>query len=203
MPCLAIPWQLGCEGNAQFFQRRCQRLQLRARAAVRTCATEDRQGAEHEDRHDGEKESSRGAPKATVSSNDLKGPTFQDGVDAYCWWLIGLLFLTDYTPVGAAVASSSQPLLYTAAIQVLLFAAPTVVGSISRGEEIRSVYRVRGCTPGQLIASAGAGVALYAVITAAEQARDGASHLPAHYARLHLPHGLPAALLTPSARCGN
>jgi len=61
-------------------------------------------------------------------------PTTQNGINTYCYWVIGLIFLADFTPLGPLLSSSSSgsssgSLSALASIQWLLFVLPTLTSS--------------------------------------------------------------------------
>uniref|UniRef100_A0A7S3VL55 CAAX prenyl protease 2/Lysostaphin resistance protein A-like domain-containing protein n=1 Tax=Dunaliella tertiolecta TaxID=3047 RepID=A0A7S3VL55_DUNTE len=50
-------------------------------------------------------------------------PSFEDGINWYCYTVLGLLFLTDFTPLGSSISSGG--LLLLGAVQWVFFLLPT------------------------------------------------------------------------------
>ena len=93
--------------------------QARPRSNVGSCARalHRRWGPKNAPRSLPDDDSSRGN-RGSEASTSSAGPSLSEGVNVYCTWALGLLFLTDLTPLGSAMASSPSPLLALTAAQV-------------------------------------------------------------------------------------
>ncbi|KAG2497465.1 hypothetical protein HYH03_004620 [Edaphochlamys debaryana] len=99
-----------------------------------------------------------------------------DGINWWCYTVLGLIFLTDFTPFGALLLQGGRyagPAL--AAVQWGLFVGPTLWLCGDRGWDVRRAFRLCGCNPGWLAAGAAAGVVLWCGTAAAIAARTGVS----------------------------
>jgi membrane protease YdiL (CAAX protease family) len=103
-----------------------------------------------------------GAPEPSTSL-----PSFTDGVNYLCTWILGLLFLADFTPLGALLLADgpSAPTALSA-MQWAVFVVPTAVAARGRGWDLAATFRLRPCRPAELAAAAAAGPALLSILTA-------------------------------------
>ncbi|KAG2431016.1 hypothetical protein HYH02_013545 [Chlamydomonas schloesseri] len=107
-------------------------------------------------------------------------PTTLEGINWWCYTVLGLLFITDYTPFGALLLQpgSRNAGLWLAAMQWGVFVAPTVNWVVREKRwDAAAVFRLRGCSPGWLAAGVAAGSVLWLVTAAAISARTGTSLL--------------------------
>eukprot|EP00198_Chlamydomonas_reinhardtii_P012958 XP_001702295.1 predicted protein [Chlamydomonas reinhardtii] len=97
----------------------------------------------------------------------------------WCYTVLGLLFITDYTPLGALLLQpgSRNAGLWLAAMQWGVFVGPTVNWVRGKGWDAATVFRLRGCSPAWLAAGVAAGSALWLLTAAAISARTGTSLL--------------------------
>ncbi|KAG2424438.1 hypothetical protein HXX76_014491 [Chlamydomonas incerta] len=98
-----------------------------------------------------------------------------DGVNWWCYTVLGLLFITDYTPFGALLLQpgSRNAGLWLAAMQWAVFVGPTVNWVRVKGWDAAAVFRLRGCSPAWLAAGVAAGSTLWLLTAAAISARTG------------------------------
>eukprot|EP00195_Chlamydomonas_chlamydogama_P010673 CAMPEP_0202905052 /NCGR_PEP_ID=MMETSP1392-20130828/32273_1 /ASSEMBLY_ACC=CAM_ASM_000868 /TAXON_ID=225041 /ORGANISM="Chlamydomonas chlamydogama, Strain SAG 11-48b" /LENGTH=333 /DNA_ID=CAMNT_0049592973 /DNA_START=75 /DNA_END=1080 /DNA_ORIENTATION=+ len=145
----------------------------------------------------GEQPDPPGHAPATESS--AAGPSLQEGITWYCYLVIGLITVTDLTPIGyivkllsssssstldvpaGAAVSSSQPgsssltaLLLLAGLQWLLFVVPSLLSFRSKGWGLGPLLGLtRPAQGGWLLAAPAAGAALWLLLRVAVAAKSG------------------------------
>lgn len=85
---------------------------------------------------------SDGSPAPAANSSGGGVPSFKDGVDWYCYTCVGLLFLVDFTPLGAALVAGSpaDAPAKLAAFQFAAFLAPTLAWAARRGWDLPRTF---------------------------------------------------------------
>lgn len=85
---------------------------------------------------------SDGSPAPAANSSGSGVPSFKDGVDWYCYTCVGLLFLVDFTPLGAALVAGSpaDAPAKLAAFQFAAFLAPTLAWAARRGWDLPRTF---------------------------------------------------------------
>ncbi|EFJ40699.1 hypothetical protein VOLCADRAFT_119899 [Volvox carteri f. nagariensis] len=82
-------------------------------------------------------------------------PSAMEGINWWCYTVLGLLFLTDFTPLGPVLLQGGRDAgLYLCAVQWGLFVLPTLNYCRERGWDLRRVLRLRPCGPSWLMAAA-------------------------------------------------
>lgn len=98
---------------------------------------------------------------AAKSSNSVSAlPELMDGINWYCYVVLGLIFITDFTPLGAVLASSPSAPLYLSLMQWVVFVAPTAYHVFKRGWDVRATFKLAPCTGKDVVLSIVAGPAL-------------------------------------------
>jgi membrane protease YdiL (CAAX protease family) len=83
-----------------------------------------------------------GAAGAGAGPSSGGTPAFIDGVNWYCYSVLGLLFLVDFTPLGAALGGAGAAAPFAlAAFQAAVFVAPTLAWAARRGWDLKRTFR--------------------------------------------------------------
>ncbi|KXZ51637.1 hypothetical protein GPECTOR_12g601 [Gonium pectorale] len=98
-----------------------------------------------------------------------------DGLNWWCYTVLGLIFITDFTPLGPLLLSGSGPSagLVLAGVQWGFFVLPTINHCREQGWPLGQVLRLRPCEPASLATGALAGAALWLLTAVAIAARTG------------------------------
>ncbi|KAG1673441.1 hypothetical protein FOA52_002206 [Chlamydomonas sp. UWO 241] len=122
------------------------------------------------------------APGPASDAPPVSGPTFMQGVNWYCYVICGLLFVTDFTPLGQLVRMSSgvgggaaTAALWLAALQWGGVVVPSLSWVRDRGWDVGETLRLCGCSPLSVVSAAAAGAGLWALISFALAAKSGVS----------------------------
>lgn len=116
-----------------------------------------------------------------VIIEDPQLPSFGLGLNTYCYWLLGLIFLIDLTPLGSALAETGPDALpVLAALQYGLFLTPTALmlrnssGSDDKPAlDLQRTFALNGACPAELLASILGGFAAWALVTGLTLLRGG------------------------------
>ncbi|CAG9467155.1 unnamed protein product [Pedinophyceae sp. YPF-701] len=161
---------------------RCVEAQHSFRAAT-VCRAEEpgRQRGDAPDSGDGPESSAR---DGFIPDAEVPFPSARNGLDYYCYWVLGLLFLTDFTPAGGLVSSSgvvgssTAQLATLAGVQWGLFVVPTLVSAWrkvqaeGRGfDGFRSTFGLRGCSAGSILLGLAAGLLTWILVYGAVDLR--------------------------------
>lgn len=100
-------------------------------------------------------------------------PDLMDGVNIACCWILGLIFIADFTPFGVLLSASSAP-FWLSAMQWGVFVLPTVYyAAAERRWDVAETFRLKGCSPQAAAAAAAAGPVLLFAINAAIALKTG------------------------------
>ncbi|GAX76001.1 hypothetical protein CEUSTIGMA_g3444.t1 [Chlamydomonas eustigma] len=119
-------------------------------------------------------------------------PNFLDGINWYCYVVLGLIFVTDFTPFGLLIRAGASPSLadgaiaagsgssfsaavWLAVLQWLGFVLPTLNYIRSKGWNFRQVLRLEPTSMTFALGSGAAGAGLWVVIASALAAKSGVS----------------------------
>ncbi|GLC39554.1 hypothetical protein PLESTB_001627600 [Pleodorina starrii] len=131
---------------------------------------EPRDGAPH--KHNSREPPDSDPDEAAYRSGQL--PTAMEGLNWWCYTVLGLLFITDFTPLGPLLLQGSRDAaLYLCAVQWILFVLPTLKYCRERGWDLGRLLRLRPCAPSWLLAGLALGPALWLATAAAIAARTG------------------------------
>jgi hypothetical protein len=124
----------------------CRRRRRCAATALPPSQGQQQSPNDDDDRGGGDKGSnahnSGPSPSASASAAAARLPDLNDGVTWYCYTVLGLLWLVDFTPLGAALASGPGAAVKLAAFQGGVFFLPTVAYAASRGWDLRRTFAV-------------------------------------------------------------
>eukprot|EP00775_Hariotina_reticulata_P002325 gene2325-2633_t len=106
-------------------------------------------------------------------------PKLWDGINWYCYTTLGLLFLTDFTPVGQwlVAGSGANAPLRLALLQWLAFVLPSLVWVRSRGWPLVDAFKLRPAAWHYYLLCMAAGPALWFMINLAIAIKTGNTHV--------------------------